>query len=172
MGMDVYGVKPTSEKGEYFRNNVWWWRPLAHYCMSNHPDIASRCEGWQYNSGDGLDDYDASQLGERIIRDLDSGRAEMYLDEFRNYKASLPMEECGLCSGTGVRTDDVGVSLGFTDRELSEETALFMGRTHGWCNGCEGVGKKESMFTWYEFDLDNLREFADFLLACGGFQIY
>jgi hypothetical protein len=29
MGMDVYGKEPKSDKGEYFRNNVWWWRPLA-----------------------------------------------------------------------------------------------------------------------------------------------
>ncbi|QOR55575.1 MAG: hypothetical protein UMS36scaffold28_65 [Phage 59_13] len=28
MGMDVYGVKPKSKQGEYFRNNVWSWRPL------------------------------------------------------------------------------------------------------------------------------------------------
>ena len=32
MGMDVYGIAPTSERGEYFRNNVWWWRPLWDYC--------------------------------------------------------------------------------------------------------------------------------------------
>ena len=28
MGMDVFGLEPRKEKGEYFRNNVWWWRPL------------------------------------------------------------------------------------------------------------------------------------------------
>lgn len=29
MGMDLYGKKPLNPVGEYFRNNVWWWRPLA-----------------------------------------------------------------------------------------------------------------------------------------------
>ena len=24
MGMDVYGINPTSSDGDYFRNNVWW----------------------------------------------------------------------------------------------------------------------------------------------------
>ena len=30
MGFDVYGKDPDpgSGSGEYFRNNVWWWRPL------------------------------------------------------------------------------------------------------------------------------------------------
>src|SRR5262249_22633636 len=28
MGMDVYGRKPTSEAGKYFRANVWSWSPI------------------------------------------------------------------------------------------------------------------------------------------------
>jgi hypothetical protein len=31
MGMDVYGKAPTVEEGKYFRNNLWWWRPLWTY---------------------------------------------------------------------------------------------------------------------------------------------
>ena len=26
MGFDLYGVKPKSSAGKYFRNNCWWWR--------------------------------------------------------------------------------------------------------------------------------------------------
>ena len=36
MGMDVYGINPKTDSGDYFRANVWWWRPLwecvAYYC--------------------------------------------------------------------------------------------------------------------------------------------
>jgi len=28
MGMDVYGRNPSSEEGEYFRANIWSWRPI------------------------------------------------------------------------------------------------------------------------------------------------
>lgn len=28
MGFDINGVNPTDNKGDYFRNNVWWWRSL------------------------------------------------------------------------------------------------------------------------------------------------
>lgn len=28
MGMDVYGVAPTSDKGEYFRASIWAWCPI------------------------------------------------------------------------------------------------------------------------------------------------
>jgi hypothetical protein len=29
MGMDVCGINPTTEKGEYFRANWWSWRPIC-----------------------------------------------------------------------------------------------------------------------------------------------
>jgi hypothetical protein len=31
MGMDLHGKNPTTEEGEYFRNNIWSWGPLADY---------------------------------------------------------------------------------------------------------------------------------------------
>ena len=33
MGFDLSGLNPKNETGEYFRNNVWWWRPLAQYVL-------------------------------------------------------------------------------------------------------------------------------------------
>jgi hypothetical protein len=32
MGFDVSGISPKNEKGEYFRNNIWWWRRLWDFC--------------------------------------------------------------------------------------------------------------------------------------------
>lgn len=29
MGMDVYGINPFNELGEYFRANCWTWRPIC-----------------------------------------------------------------------------------------------------------------------------------------------
>jgi len=55
MGMDVYGNAPTQKEGEYFRNNIWWWHPLADYIELVAPDEAAACEHWHSNDGDGLD---------------------------------------------------------------------------------------------------------------------
>ena len=38
MGMDVYGRRPKSERGEYFRNNIWWWHPLADFILNHYTD--------------------------------------------------------------------------------------------------------------------------------------
>ena len=31
MGFDLSGVDPQNEKGDYFRNNIWYWRPLWEF---------------------------------------------------------------------------------------------------------------------------------------------
>lgn len=39
MGFDIYGQAPTSDAGKYFRNNVWWWRPMHALIMLTCGDI-------------------------------------------------------------------------------------------------------------------------------------
>jgi hypothetical protein len=57
------------------------------------------------------------------------------------------------------------------DRELSETDRVLLGRSHGWCNGCNGEGKKDAWELSYYLDLDDITEFADFLENSGGFSI-
>lgn len=51
MGMDVIGQSPVSERGEYFRNNVWWWHPLWEYCERLAPDLIPSDNLGHYNDG-------------------------------------------------------------------------------------------------------------------------
>ena len=45
MGVDLIGMNPQDPAGEYFRRNVWGWRPIAAYvetmCQSVIPDGCS-----------------------------------------------------------------------------------------------------------------------------------
>ena len=68
MGMDVFAKKPKddTEQSRYFRNNVWWWRPLADYCQRVAPDVCSHCEHWQSNDGDGLNDSQSLELADAL----------------------------------------------------------------------------------------------------------
>lgn len=172
MGMDVYGKNPTSEKGGYFRNNLWYWRPLWTYCLTQHPDLCDKVEYAHYNDGDGLDADDARTLGERLMADLESGTVADYKVEYDAALAALPLENCEWCQSTGIRSDEIGVAHKMPEKELPEIDAIVLGRTHGYCNGCNGYGKKPSFFTHYPFEVDNVREFAEFLLDCGGFEIW
>ena len=171
MGMDVYGSKPKSEKGEYFRNNVWWWRPLAIYCVESHPDLTAACENWHSNDGDGLDADGAVALGNALMEDIALGRTEDWMVRYYGELADLPRELCELCGATGIRRDKVGQEMGMPDKALSTEVASLVGREFGWCNACDGVGSREPWMANYPFSVENVREFAEFLLDSGGFSI-
>lgn len=57
MGMDVYGRKPTSDAGKYFRANVWSWRPIHELMVQLCPFLgANLLRSMAYNDGAGPKD--------------------------------------------------------------------------------------------------------------------
>ena len=90
MGMDVYGRNPDSEAGEYFRANVWSWRPIHSLVIELCSDLLDKdtIEGMGYNSGHGPDNQEVcTQMANRFDQwmehnvdglQLDLG---MYVDE-------------------------------------------------------------------------------------------
>jgi hypothetical protein len=169
MGMDVYGTKPNNETGEYFRRNVWGWRPLWDYCVDTF-EIVGDVNGHD-NNGEGLNAEKSAILAEQMKADIASGASQDYITA-RNHKlASLDRPTCDTCAGTGIRTDEVGMFQDMPTRKLSPEMASLTGRTHGFCNACLGEGKKDHWETNYSLDLEDIEEFAEFLENCGGFKI-
>lgn len=171
MGMDVVGVEPRSERGEYFRNNVWWWRPLWDYCCEVAPELCEGVSG-HYNDGDGLDAEGARTLAEELMRHVKEGNTAEYERQYNAQIAALPRNTCEFCEGTGIRSDKVGVDMGMPSKQLSQDVAIILGRTHGWCNGCDGEGTQEHIGASYPFTVENVVEFAEFLADSGGFQIW
>jgi len=171
MGMDVYGRNATSEVGEYFRRNVWGWRPLWDYCLERHGKVAGKVKYGHSNDGDGLGKNGSLKLAGLLRQDLADGSAKDYIDQRNAYLAGLERLACELCEGTGIRSDEVGVENGMPDRELNETDRVLLGRSHGWCNGCSGEGKREHFAVSYYLELDDIAEFAEFLENCGGFRI-
>lgn len=171
MGMDVVGRKPVKKTGEYFRNNVWWWHPLWEYCQEIAPEI---CEGvlGHSNDGDGLPGDGARKLAEALRRELAGGRTREYAQRHEERRLGLPRTACTYCESTGVRRDAVGVETGMPERDLPDEQAERLGRTTGWCNGCDGEGARAAWEASYFFSEENVAEFAEFLEHSGGFRIY
>jgi hypothetical protein len=102
---------------------------------------------------------------------LATGVAQKYIHDRNEWLAGLPRTDCELCEATGIRIDKVGEANGMPTRELAPEYVILTGRTHGFCNGCSGVGTKEAWETNYSLDTEDLEEFSDFLESCGGFEI-
>ncbi|MEC9473428.1 MAG: hypothetical protein VX584_01965 [Actinomycetota bacterium] len=172
MGMDVYGIKPENEDGEYFRRNVWWWRPLwtcIEYCAE---DIASKVESPHTNDGTGLNAKDAKKLASALTEAIENGKVEEFIKEYDEFKEGLGMVDCRLCDATGIRDDEVGRKGGWHDKKLDEEIAKKVGREFGSCNGCGGLGQQEhSLASYATPEISCVQEFATFCENSGGFEI-
>jgi len=163
MGMDVYGKKPKTEKGSYFRNNVWYWHPLWDYCTHVLPDIANKVEHAHTNDGDGLGFVDSRKLGFALRKSIESGAAQNYIKEYYSELESLPQEEC------------------FCTKKTLEEFYTFDGiipfpiggtkEANPECFLCNGSGLHENFANSYHITIENIHEFSEFLLDCGGFEI-
>ena len=150
MGMDVFGNNPSSKTGAYFRNNVWWWRPLWVYCCHVAPILTRDVVYGQSNDGDGLGAAGSRSLAAILNGKIADGSCERYAKDYETAMSEMADEECNLCGGTGKRVD--------------------MEARDG-CNKCHGVGKLRPSATDYSFSTENVQEFAAFLAECGGFRI-
>ena len=151
MGMDVYGVEPYTEAGEYFRANVWSWRPLWNYvCDVCNIDPETRSRG-HYNDGYRINEDAAISMGLVLQSLLKSGLVQKYADHRQKELDALPDEQCVHCNGTGQRNDEY---------------------VQGTCNACDGKGTVRPFETHYSFDAEHVEEFAEFAKQSGGFEIY
>lgn len=155
MGMDVFGRKPTNEKGQYFRNNIWYWRPLWNYCCTIDPTLIERVPYAQENSGDGLNAKDAKQLAYKLQKEITTGNAEKFVKQYEKERKAIPKENCTYCDENG-------------ERQWKQENGETISKT---CNACSGTKKVDSWESHYPMDLENIKEFTEFLMNCGGFQI-
>ncbi len=160
MGMDISGLKSTGERGEYFRNSVWWWHPLALYCQDVAPEITSACRDWHHNfTGDGLDAAGALALAEALQKEIDTNRTDAFARRFNSGQEMLPNEPCNICDGTGVRITFPHLGAG----DLKKGGIV--------CNKCQGAGNVRPWASYYAFSTENVANFVAFLRESGGFDI-
>ena len=155
MGMDVYGKNPTCEAGEYFRANVWSWRPIAALTLELAPEECDPCEHWGTNDGDGLNADQSVQLAEKLSRSLASGEIGRIIVKARGDIHQMPDEECNICEGTGSRAEPPNPGPGPVS-----------------CNGCNGTGKKRPWEAHYDCSVEHFTEWLTFLHNCGGFELW
>jgi len=146
MGFDLSGVSPKTEKGEYFRNNVWWWRPLWNYCLEEKLITQEDFDRGSYNDGYLINEEQATRIGIRLMHLVGQGKTKKYEKDYKEYLKSMPKVKCKYCKGTGKR-DDIK------------------------CNACEN-GLAEPWEKSYPFNTENVEEFAQFCINSGGFQIW
>lgn len=87
MGFDLYGIKAKKENGEYFRNNIWYWRPLAEYVLTYAGDCLDDKEKlyWESNDGQFVSENHGVDLGNKLLKLIDEGHTKAYEEEFHSY---------------------------------------------------------------------------------------
>lgn len=161
MGMDVYGKKPSSTEGEYFRNNAWYWRPLWWFCQFASPQVTSKVVHAHSNDGDGLSAKDTLILVKDIKRCIEDGTLLSWAKEYEEHIKSLPLQKCTYCDQTGLRTWPANTWQNETDSPIVKP-----------CNVCKGEGEYANDLSSYPFSIENVHNFLKFLESSGGFEIW
>ena len=77
--------------GSYFRNNVWWWRPLWQFVTMISDDILTEkdvSEGG-FNGGHKISKKKAEAIADRLYSLFDNGQIEEYEKEYQEHLNSL-----------------------------------------------------------------------------------
>jgi hypothetical protein len=159
MGMDAYGIKPTSKRGQYFGAHNSFWYELASYCQEVAPEITSRCQNWVTNDGDGLDAAGAVALADALQKEIEAGRTDAYArHRWIDEPDFPPNKPCCACGGSGAR------KLWLPDLQGGGFK----------CDACDGSGhihQRPQSQHEHEPWTEEVAAFAEFLRESGGFQI-
>ena len=136
--------------GIYFRNNVWWWRPLWQYVCEQFPEIITDedAERGCYNDGHLIDEDKAMRIGVGLTAMLEDGTIQSYNDIYEAELKALPKVNCRVCDNNN-----------YGNHKKRE------------CKACKQTGLMDDWAKSYPFDVENIREFATFCLESGGFTI-
>tara|TARA_Y100001938_G_scaffold129878_1_gene185272 strand:- start:315 stop:818 length:504 start_codon:yes stop_codon:yes gene_type:complete len=166
MGFDLYSLgNHKNANGEYFRNNVWWWRRLADFVCKETGCVSEKDKAsWQHNDGHEVDEETAMQIAKQLKALIKNGKVSQAIKETEK------------------------------DTEQAEENNKFVQRCHDMLakkvekeQGKENLAPadypKEDHDTWdwiqskysygssYPFTMENVEEFIKFCEDSRGFKI-
>jgi len=146
-------VFEKANPGTYFRNNVWWWRPLWEYVCLICTEVMREEDiiAGDNNSGHIIPEKITTEMSVLLGMSIKNNDHIKYEESYKERIESLPMDRCNLCHGTGKRND-----------------SFFKGE----CNKCRGEGVVSNFATNYPFHAKNVENFFSFISECGGMQIF
>ena len=151
--------------GDYFRNNVWWWRPLASYVIQFTGCIdESDEEYWGENGGHEVDDQTAKQIHNQLKVLIESGHTKKYEDDYE--KERLKAEK---------HNDKVEKELQkfckSVENKLGKTNVAPMNFPKADKDKWDKIYNKKIFSASYPFSVENVKEFAEFCRFSGGFKI-
>jgi hypothetical protein len=146
--------------GHYFRNNVWWWRPLAYLIEDKCKDFLTEAQrkSLHYNDGKKYPDKIALKIADRLQEVLDSGEL-LKLKEEHDSEMQKAKEHNDIIESKMKAIVDA--HNGVAPKDLPKEDFT------NW----RELQKQKNWADSYPFDIDNVKEFILFARCSGGFSI-
>ena len=165
MGFDLYGNNKENSKGEYFRNNVWWWRRLADYVCEHTKVIDEKdFEKWQYNDGHQVSKEEAEQIANQLEHLVSTGHAEKYAEQVK--------KEIEVAEATNEKVQKLFEQLEKKVEEVTGKKELAPAEypkefKDEWDKTYELRDSRAN----YPFNINNVKEFIQFCRNSNGFRI-
>ena len=85
----------TLSPGIYFRNNIWWWRPLWMYISDICSDILTEkdMKTGTFNEGHFISKAKSKKIAKRIREEEKSGNLDLYCTSYNLERTSLPKDD-------------------------------------------------------------------------------
>ena len=151
--------------GDYFRNNVWWWRPLANYVIKYTGCVEEEdAQMWGENSGHEVDDETAKQIHNQLQVLIESGHTKKFEADYEKERLKAEKHNDKVEKELKKFCKSVEKRLGKTNLAPAE----FPKADH---DEWERIYHKRKWNASYPFSVENVKEFAEFCRYSGGFRI-
>jgi len=155
----------TSQSGTYFRNNVWWWRPLADYVLRYTKVIPeNEHEHWGYNDCYEVSQENAEMISQQLDHLVKSGHCKTYADQFEKNRKIIEKHNDKIEKQLDKFCKEVEKKLGKSNLAPNEFPTEDKKK---W----DKIYDKKNFNGNYPFSVDNVKEFSEFCKNSCGFSI-
>jgi len=166
MGFDLYSLgNHKSSNGEYFRNNVWWWRRLADFVCEHTGCVEEKDKAeWQMNSGHRVSGDLAKQIANQLRTLIKNGTVEKAIKEVEEETKKAETNNKQVDKLHQMLRSKVEQEVGKTNLAPADYPA----EDH---DTWEWIQKKYNYGSSYPFTKENVENFIEFCEESNGFTI-
>ena len=151
--------------GSYFRNNVWWWRPLWEFVCESCDDFLTEgdiSKGF-YNDGKKISKTKSLKISKRLSKLIADGTVD-----------ALERESTLAIAKAEGHNKEVRIEMDRISDECKEKHGIFLVPAEfpePYKTQWDDAYAKEDWTASYPFNADNVKVFATFCQQSGGFEI-
>ena len=151
--------------GVYFRNNCWWWRPLANFIIENCDWLTQeQKERLHDNSGFEFSDHEAVTIADTLQKKVDDGTARKQEEVNKQERKGAEDWNAGLQK----QQDALGEEA---KKETGNKNIVPRDYPKHIYKKWDDLQKQHDWKASYPFEERNVKEFIKFLRECGGFMV-